>query len=170
MKLLILLITFFASSLLMADNIDYYFTGCVTSGQDILSGAEVKIKFNSDSLNLTTNTDGVYDGTIIITTMSSYAQPQTFLLMGDNYPNPFNPNTAVEGKLKFENVVPGSLITIYTLSGEVVTSLNAKERVVVKWDCTNRYGSLVSSGIYFYIIHNIHTNSMHKGKIFVVNN
>ena len=84
------------------------------------------------------------------------------------FPNPFNPDTAINGTLKFGNIVPGSIIQIYTLSGEVVAILNSAETIRVEWNATNRFGGPVSPGIYYYTVKNKKSGQMHKGKLFIV--
>ena len=84
------------------------------------------------------------------------------------YPNPYNPDTAVNGELKFANIVPGSLIYIFTMSGEVVDVINAREQIRVEWDGENRFNNKVSQGIYFYMVINKHSGQKHRGKIFIV--
>ncbi len=82
------------------------------------------------------------------------------------YPNPFNPAKAVGKVLKIDNLVPGSTVRIYTLSGEIVASIFAGNKLKVTWDGKNRYGKEVSAGIYLYIIKNAKKD--YFGKIFVV--
>ena len=82
------------------------------------------------------------------------------------YPNPFNPDTAIGGALKIENLIPGADFKIYTISGEFVYSKEA-ETVIEYWYPRNRYGSPVSAGIYYYIIKNP-DDRIYKGKLFIV--
>jgi uncharacterized repeat protein (TIGR01451 family) len=79
------------------------------------------------------------------------------------FPNPFNPDK--DGTVKFDNVVPGSVIQIYTISGEMVRAI-PDSLVRAEWDGKNRYGRAVSSGIYFFVIKN--QDRALKGKIFVI--
>jgi uncharacterized repeat protein (TIGR01451 family) len=83
------------------------------------------------------------------------------------FPNPFNKSTAVNGELKFANVPPGSTIQIYTLSGERVISMEVKY-VRAAWDGKNSAGREVSSGIYFYVIKNMHSLETITGKFFII--
>jgi hypothetical protein len=83
------------------------------------------------------------------------------------YPNPFNPATANGGQLKFANIVPRSRILIYTLSGEQVASITARDTVAL-WNGRNRNNGAVSSGIYYYTAENMNSGEKEKGKIFVV--
>lgn len=83
------------------------------------------------------------------------------------FPNPFNPDKAVNNKLKFLNVIPGSTIIITTLSGEYVTAKSAS-MIREEWDGKNSGNKPVSPGIYYYIIKNPANGVVHVGKIFVV--
>ncbi len=82
------------------------------------------------------------------------------------FPNPFNPDTAVGGKLKIANVPKDAKIRIYTVSGEMVVSYWAKTPVVT-WDGKNGYGIRVSPGVYYYYISWNNEKDFIKGKIFV---
>ena len=82
------------------------------------------------------------------------------------FPNPFNRGTAVNGVLKFENLVPGSLIQIFTLSAELVYNINSVD-LTEKWAGKNMYGNGVSPGIYYYVI-TAPDKHVYTGKIFVV--
>lgn len=81
------------------------------------------------------------------------------------FPNPFNLDT--DNVIRFENIVPGSLIQIYTLSGEAVVAINAGT-IKASWDCKNRNGKIVSSGIYYFVIKNLSSGEVRKGKLFIV--
>jgi uncharacterized repeat protein (TIGR01451 family) len=85
------------------------------------------------------------------------------------FPNPFNPKTAKGGTLKFANMVPGSVIQIFTISGEAVAAITA-QGTNVTWDGKNSGGGSMSAGIYYFVITNKTTNTALKGKLFVVNN
>ena len=82
------------------------------------------------------------------------------------YPNPFNPD---KQKVKFENIVPNSTILIYTVSGELVKTINVSI-IRADWDGTNSRGQTVSEGIYYFIIKNPNSSAAMRGKIFVVRN
>jgi uncharacterized delta-60 repeat protein/uncharacterized repeat protein (TIGR01451 family) len=77
------------------------------------------------------------------------------------YPNP------ATDYVKFTNIVPGSQVEIFTLSGEFVNSIPAQS-VVVLWDLTNRFNGRVSAGIYYYLIRDAKGKVGYKGKIFIV--
>jgi len=83
------------------------------------------------------------------------------------YPNPFNPETAMGGLLKFAFVVPGSIIQIYTISGELVMSINTT-MLRAQWDGKNYRGREVSQGIYYFIVKNMYSSQVTRGKLFVI--
>jgi uncharacterized repeat protein (TIGR01451 family) len=83
------------------------------------------------------------------------------------YPNPFNPAVALNGRLKFNNLVPGSIVGIYTLSAEMVIIIKSNT-TVVEWNGKNSSGSMCSPGIYYYIIKNSGSSQIYKGKIFII--
>ncbi|MDI6781221.1 MAG: VCBS repeat-containing protein [bacterium] len=73
-------------------------------------------------------------------------------------PNPFKPNdgrleTGVD-RIVFGNLKAGTLIKIYTISGELVRQSNTIPDGSCKWewDAKNEYGEDVGSGIYIYVI------------------
>jgi len=81
------------------------------------------------------------------------------------YPNPF---TLGSGRtVKFDNLVPGSIIRIFTLSGESVQDIQTTT-IKTSWDGRNKSGIIVSPGIYYFIIHNPETGNVKKGKLFVI--
>jgi len=80
------------------------------------------------------------------------------------YPNPYNPE---KGSLNFNNVVPGSTIQIWTVSGEHVRTIFSPG-IRAFWDGRNHAGHPVSQGIYFFTVRNGSSNVALKGKIFVI--
>lgn len=78
------------------------------------------------------------------------------------------PNPSEKGYVKFTNIVPGSTVEIYTISGEFVNSMDAQS-VIITWYCRNRMGSRVSPGIYYYLIRDSGGNARYRGKLFIVN-
>ncbi len=77
----------------------------------------------------------------------SLSSPQLF----QNYPNPFNLNTSIPFYLSEMNDIT---IDIYNIKGKLIISLTNKQEEVgyseFLWDGRDKYGSSVSSGIYFY--------------------
>ena len=92
---------------------------------------------------------------------------ESFYPLGDPvvFPNPFNLDT--NHKVTFDNVVPGSLIEIFTLAGEDVKAITTGI-TKASWDGKNRNGKAVSPGIYFFVIKNQATGQAKTGKLFVV--
>jgi hypothetical protein len=83
------------------------------------------------------------------------------------YPNPFNPATAIGGKLKFANLPRATHISIYTISGELVNDFNPKAAVAY-WDGKNINMKMSASGIYYYILKYNNDQSVLTGKIFLI--
>jgi uncharacterized repeat protein (TIGR01451 family) len=77
------------------------------------------------------------------------------------YPNP------ATDYVKFTNIVPGSQVEIFTLSGEFVNSMPAKY-VVITWNMKNMFDSSVSPGVYYYLVRDAKGKVSYKGKIFIV--
>ncbi|MFQ5608589.1 MAG: FlgD immunoglobulin-like domain containing protein, partial [Candidatus Zixiibacteriota bacterium] len=78
------------------------------------------------------------------------ALPESFTLH-QNYPNPFNPITNISFNLPKTGQ---TTVTVFNAPGQAVSIiadrvLPAGNNVVV-WDGTDKYGNVVSSGIYFY--------------------
>ena len=84
------------------------------------------------------------------------------------FPNPFSPESAIGGTLKFANMVPGALLQIYTVSGEMVYSINIGNNVRYYWGSKNRYGKTVSPGIYYWVVKNPLNNKTDTGKIYII--
>ena len=79
-------------------------------------------------------------------------EKQTAELM-DNYPNPFNPSTAIKFYIPNNSEV---LIKIYDMLGKEVTTLINKQTEagyhIVYWNGRDSFGNSVSSGVYLYRI------------------
>jgi hypothetical protein len=67
------------------------------------------------------------------------------------YPNPFNPDTAVNGTLKIQGVPPGATVNLYTVSGELVHRETATG-ALIEWDGKTLNGRVVATGIYYYVV------------------
>lgn len=66
------------------------------------------------------------------------------------YPNPWRPGC---GDIWFSQLVPGSEVKIYTLTGELVRELEDMNNLGrISWDTLNSRGEKVASGIYICII------------------
>jgi len=73
--------------------------------------------------------------------------------LGDNYPNPFNPNTVIRFSLSVPHPT-NTTLKIYNIRGQEVRSLvseqNGAGSYEVVWDGKDDKGNEVASGIYFY--------------------
>jgi uncharacterized repeat protein (TIGR01451 family) len=83
------------------------------------------------------------------------------------YPNPFNPKASVGGMLKFANIPSGGRIFVYTISGEMIITYEARNPIVY-WNGTNSWGKVVSPGVYYYVITWNDGKNSSTGKIFIV--
>ncbi len=76
--------------------------------------------------------------------------PKTFALR-QNYPNPFNPSTTIDFSVPKTGTVN---LSVYNSLGQLVKTLTDDNYVPgtyqVTWDGTNRTGTQVASGVYFY--------------------
>jgi len=77
----------------------------------------------------------------------------TSYMIHQNYPNPFNPVTTLRYDLPEDALVN---ITIYDMMGRQVSKLVSSQQSAgyksVQWNATNDAGSLVSAGLYLYMI------------------
>jgi len=75
----------------------------------------------------------------------------TEYVLGQNFPNPFNPSTTIEYDLKEDGMVS---LKIYDILGQQVRELvqewQPTGRYRVVWDSRNQGGAEVANGIYFY--------------------
>ena len=110
---------------------------------------KVELYGNDSILINSTKIDGYF---------SSYAIPPKDSALLQNFPNPFNPDTWMPYQLKNDSDV---IIRIYTVAGDLVRELDlgykaagiylSKDRAAY-WDGKDKFGTSVSSGIYFYSI------------------
>ena len=81
------------------------------------------------------------------------------------YPNPFDPDEAFGGTLKFKGLPEGAKVRIYTVSGELVKELT-EESGAAYWDATTKDGKMVSMGSYVYVIR-VGKETVKRGKVVV---
>jgi hypothetical protein len=81
------------------------------------------------------------------------------------YPNPLTINGIGYEEFIFHGLVDTSetVIRIYTLSGELVTTIKDSE----KWDGRNTHGQIVASGVYIYVVE-FKGKVIKKGKLAVI--
>jgi hypothetical protein len=81
---------------------------------------------------------------------SAAAVPTSYLLY-QNFPNPFNPKTTISFDLPTSEQVT---LSIYNVKGELVRKLINSQLSAgvhkIEWDGTDKYQSLLASGVYFY--------------------
>jgi len=72
-------------------------------------------------------------------------------LLGDNYPNPFNPSTNISYKVKESGVIS---LLIHDLRGNSINNLISEYKprgnYFINWNGTDESGRFVPSGVYFY--------------------
>ncbi len=67
------------------------------------------------------------------------------------WPDPFDPRYAYGGTLKFGCLPPDALVSIYTVSGELVQGGLAPVNGEAYWNGKNSTGAPASPGIYYYV-------------------
>jgi len=103
--------------------------------------------------------DGSVSGVNGIATANAVAAPGLLVITEakDNlddmivYPNPFDPNKAVGGVVKFRRMVAFTRVALYTVAGEPVKTVEADLNGLAVWDGRNGDGTGVTPGIYFYV-------------------
>lgn len=112
---------------------------------------DLTIVYPSRNIRATTHGNGIYERDLIqnpvgITPIGTEI-PKQFSL-GQNYPNPFNPVT----KIKFDIAKQSNVkITVYDVTGKLVTTLVNENLNPAKYEITFSGGGL-ASGAYFYKI------------------
>jgi hypothetical protein len=85
--------------------------------------------------------------------------PTSFSLK-QNYPNPFNPETVIEYDLPENAQI---VLKIYDVRGNEVRTLESTAKSAGShtaiWDGHNEFGTLVSSGVYFYQLNVVSENA-----------
>jgi hypothetical protein len=81
------------------------------------------------------------------------------------YPQPYNPSS--DGNLVIEGLAADSYLFITSVSGVLVKSLTAQGAKTI-WDGTDRFGNLVSSGVYLIIASSASNDAKAVGKFTVV--
>jgi len=67
------------------------------------------------------------------------------------YPSPFKPGEAVGGVLKFRQMPPLTVLTVYTVAGERVCEMKADINGTVLWNGKNGDGTRVVPGVYIWL-------------------
>jgi hypothetical protein len=136
-----------------------------TNGEWVLAGGDVDT--NKKTITATLGHFSVYG---LISSKASSNNLKKVIV----YPNPYKPGTG--GKydrsdgIIFSNLTEKAEIKIYTISGELVRSMNKnnhEDRYV--WDTKNNSGNTVASGVYIYRITNPDNSSdKTKGKVAII--
>jgi len=118
----------------------YYFDAGVDPGIYLYEVTALYIEYESEPVS----------GEIDLTASGDSTIPQITELTG-NYPNPFNPKTAISYQLSEKGNVN---MLIYNIKGQMVKVLIDEEmepgRYIVEWDGSDDNDNRVSSGIYYY--------------------
>jgi hypothetical protein len=124
--------------------------GWVNNSCAYVSGCD----FVADSVDYTdaffNSMDDCIQSCVFVSNVQINQLPIAFNLY-NNFPNPFNPVTALRYDLP-ENALVN--ITIYDMMGRIVKNLVSSQQTAgyksIKWNATNDSGSPVSAGIYLY--------------------
>jgi|GEM_PF-1674789 len=81
------------------------------------------------------------------------------------WPDPYNPNTG-SGYFKASCLPSRGTLSIYTVSGELVQQVQ-EAGGMAQWKGVNRFGSPVSTGIYFYVVQTSSGTVLRTGKFLV---
>lgn len=90
-----------------------------------------------------------YYGSMLNSSLEKSVLPTNFEL-SQNFPNPFNPSTTIRFSLP---TASDWQLSIYNVSGQLVRQFSGSNEagfVDVTWNATDRAGSPVASGVYFY--------------------
>jgi len=94
-------------------------------------------------------------------------------------PNPYragshfdNPGGEVElgRKIWFLNLPPRCRIKIYTVSGDLVRTLEHHDPVdgKISWDVLSEYGRAIATGLYVYVVENLDSGEVQRGKLVII--
>ena len=125
-------------------------TSC-SSDSDCLGNPRLTIS-GDGGVDLGYTYPGFWDETLSTTKVPSPDVPDLFTL-GNNYPNPFNPSTAIS--FDVPKTISGDIsLKIYDLSGKEIITLASGSylpgKYTVNWNAVNNFGEPVASGMYVY--------------------
>ena len=90
------------------------------------------------------------------------ALPAEFVL-GNNYPNPFNPTTNIDFQVPYSAKVE---LKVFNILGQQITTLVSGNLPAgsysVQWNGLDMFGKSVASGMYFYQMRTPQGNQTHK--------
>jgi len=82
------------------------------------------------------------------------------------WPNPYDPDHAFAGELKFSCLPPRAKVRIYTLTGEFVRDVEELAGMG-RWDGRNGKGAKASPGVYFFTVED-GSRAIHRGKFLLI--
>ncbi len=128
-----------------ASNAATYSDGTVSQG--------IQYSYRVRGFNSDINSSYSNEASVTITDVENVEAVPTSFALYQNYPNPFNPTTSIKFAVPTQTNVT---VSVYDLNGQLVATLMNEEKgagyYTVSWNSKNKYGSSVSSGIYFYSI------------------
>ena len=96
------------------------------------------------------------DGGAFRSPVATVTTPTRLLVLGQNHPNPFNPQTTIPYELPNTAQAVHARLVILDTAGRVVRTLIDEDQSgglrEAVWDGRNDVGSTVSSGVYFYVL------------------
>ena len=157
----------------LLNNIEYYYSVTSFSKPDIVTN------FPSVESSISGNAIEVIVGTGVPETVGEVAAvPNPY--RGDVYYNTFNPPWEKAGsagiwmeqdrRIQFINLPYPSKLIIYTLSGDVVRTLDHNDPLkgYKDWDLTSNVGQTVASGIYLFSAEDLKNNEVQTGKFVII--
>jgi len=125
----------------------------------VLPAGSYTVAFKADYLNVlaeTDESDNIFSHTINVTAptgIDDHVLPASDYVLMNNYPNPFNAETAIRFQLPLNSYTS---LKIYSLNGTLVKMLLSSHlpagEFTLHWDGTNDAGNPVASGMYVYRI------------------
>ena len=96
------------------------------------------------------------DGDAFRSPIATVTTPTSLLVLGQNHPNPFNPQTTIPYELPKAAQAVHARLMILDTAGHVVRTLVDENQTggsrQAVWDGRNDVGGTVSSGVYFYVL------------------
>lgn len=158
----------------LLNNVEYYYSVTAFSKPDSVT------KFPSQESSLTGNAITVVPGTPPPETVGQVAVvPNPY--RGDIAYSSYNPQwekptgsrkfwMEQDRRIQFINLPTQCVIKIYTLSGDLVDTIdhNNPERGYEDWNLTSRVGQAIASGIYLFSVEDTRTGKIQVGKFVVI--
>ena len=138
------------------DSLAVAFFGSTDDRGEIWHSLPVSIDKANNTLTVTTSHFSTWlittrEADFITDVMDEESQIPEEVSLSQNFPNPFNPVTAIRYQIPSDQHVR---LDLYNVLGKLVRVLVDDDqntgRYTIHWDGKNEYGASVSSGIYFY--------------------